>query len=200
MQSLLLIFTKNAVLGQVKTRLAKATGPALALKIHQALVEKTQQAVAPLSVKKALFYSEFIPQPDPWSPYVDYCKVQTGKDLGERMAAAFDWGFTHGYTKVVIIGTDLWELEPQILQEAFDRLDTHPTVIGPAKDGGYYLLGLCKANPKIFRNKNWGWETVLEDTLRDLKPQKPYLLDEKNDIDYLDDVRGFPALEALLKP
>ncbi len=84
MQSLMFIFTKNAVLGQVKTRLAKATGPALALKIHQALVEKTQQAVAPLSVKKALFYSEFIPQPDPWSPYVDYCKVQTGKDLGEQ--------------------------------------------------------------------------------------------------------------------
>jgi rSAM/selenodomain-associated transferase 1 len=200
MQSLLLIFTKNPTLGKVKTRLAKDIGPSRALKIHQALVQKTQQAIAPLPFKKALFYSDFIPKDDTWSPHVDYRKVQEGKDLGQRMEAAFDWGFSHGYRNIIIIGTDLWEINTEIIHHAFALLEKNHTVIGPAKDGGYYLLGLNKKHPEIFRNKNWGWETVLEDTLQDLKPQKPILLAEKNDIDYLDDVREFPELESLLKP
>ena len=198
MKQLLLIFTKTPVLGQVKTRLAQAVGNYRALAIHHLLVEKTLEVVHPLSVHKALFFSAALPPKTERLPEITYYQQQHGSNLGERMQAAFDWGFKKGYQQIVIIGTDLWELETATLQEAFTALASHKTVIGPATDGGYYLLGLTQPNPKLFIDKQWGWGSVLEATLADLKPEKPYTLPKKTDIDYLDDLLLFPDLEQVL--
>ena len=198
MKQLLLIFTKTPVLGQVKTRLAQAVGNYRALAIHHLLVEKTLEVAHPLSVHKALFFSAALPPKTERLPEITYYQQQHGSNLGERMQAAFDWGFKKGYQQIVIIGTDLWELETATLQEAFTALASHETVIGPATDGGYYLLGLTQPNPKLFTDKQWGWGSVLEATLADLKPEKPYTLPKKTDIDYLDDLLLFPDLEQVL--
>jgi hypothetical protein len=162
------------------------------------LVEKTLEVVHPLSVHKALFFSAALPPKTERLPEITYYQQQQGSNLGERMQAAFDWGFKKGYQQIVIIGTDLWELETTTLQEAFTALASQKTVIGPATDGGYYLLGLTQPNPKLFTDKQWGWGSVLEATLDDLKPEKPYTLPKKTDIDYLNDLLLFPDLEQLL--
>lgn len=197
MKPLLLIFTKTPILGKVKTRLAQAIGAQRALAIHQILVKKTVTVIAPLSVDKALFFSSSLPPKEEQNPNIQFYKQQKGDNLGARMEQAFAWGFKKGYKKIVIIGTDLWELDTKTLETAFFTLEKNKTVIGPATDGGYYLLGLTQPNTALFKNKQWGWGSVLEDTLKDLHPERPFLLPPKTDIDYLDDLLHFPDLEKL---
>jgi rSAM/selenodomain-associated transferase 1 len=115
------------------------------------------------------------------------------------MAHAFQWGFENGYEKIVIIGTDLWDLDLTIIQKAFESLERTEVVIGPASDGGYYLLGKQKMIPMIFKNKKWSSETVFSDTLKDLKKNSISLLEKKNDIDLLEDLKQQPELLKLLK-
>ena len=86
---------------------------------------------------KALYYSDFADREDNWSLTHFKKEIQTGRDLGERMRNAFAAGFEQGYQKIVIIGTDCFELTPEIIKQSFERLDHHYTVIGPALDGGY---------------------------------------------------------------
>lgn len=191
---LLLVFTKNPQLGKVKTRLAKTIGDEKALLIFQKLIEKTAQTIGPMSVHKNLYYSEFIENGDPWDGQVSEKKIQKGDSLGERMSHAFQDGFEQGFEQIVIIGTDLWDLESSDIDEAFKALETNTAVLGPATDGGYYLLGLSQGIPEIFKNKNWGTASVLKDTMDDFKEKKVALLKPKNDVDYYEDLRTFPEL------
>ena len=85
------------------------------------------------------------------------------------MNNAFVEGFQSGYERVCIIGTDCFELSQDIIKQAFDQLHTNDAVIGPAKDGGYYLLGMKKHMPELFRNKMWSTDTVATDTIQNLK-------------------------------
>ena len=85
------------------------------------------------------------------------------------MMRAFEDGFAAGYTSICIIGSDCLELTPKIIEEAFLHLKTYDAVIGPAHDGGYYLLGMNKLYPPLFQNKKWGSDTVLSNTLDDFK-------------------------------
>src|SRR5690606_22625871 len=110
-------------------------------------------------------------------------------DLGERMANAFIDGFTAGYEKIIIIGSDMYDLNENDLLEAFKILDQHDYVIGPAIDGGYYLLGMKCLNPVLFENKSWGTDTVLKATLEDLKGKNYGVLAPKNDIDHFEDIK-----------
>jgi rSAM/selenodomain-associated transferase 1 len=89
------------------------------------------------------------------------------ESLGERMHQAFAEAFATGAARVVIIGTDCPGLTPELLQAAFEALHRHDMVVGPADDGGYYLLGLRELQPALFANKNWSTATVLPDTLAD---------------------------------
>ena len=86
---LLLVFTKNPLLGKVKTRLAKSIGDEKALFIFQKLIEKTAQTIGSISVHKNLYYSEFVENEDPWDTQVSEKKIQNGYTLGERMSNAF---------------------------------------------------------------------------------------------------------------
>ncbi|MDB2701862.1 TIGR04282 family arsenosugar biosynthesis glycosyltransferase [Flavobacteriaceae bacterium] len=195
---LLLVFCKNPVLGKVKTRLAASIGEQKALDIYQALLQKTAQVLFDVAIEIQLYYSSHIDNEDIFQKNSITKKVQSGNDLGIRMANAFNEGFlTH--SPVVIIGTDLWTLNVLDIHKAFKALKTHKTVIGPSADGGYYLLGLQGFIPTLFKEKKWGSTTVLTDTLNDLKKEDVYLLEEKNDIDTYNDLKDHPELMQLLK-
>ena len=112
---------------------------------------------------------------------------------------AFKEGFQTGFDNIIIIGSDMFHLNQSDLEEAFSRLKDNDYVVGPAEDGGYYLLGMKSLNKKLFQNKIWGTDTVLSNTLKDLKSDEVALLDEKNDVDYYEDIKDIKAFEPFLK-
>ena len=196
----LIIFTRNPELGKVKTRLAKSVGDESALKIYEFLLKHTVEITEKLNVDKYVFYSENIHRDDIWNPDIFRKKMQNGTDLGERMKNAFSELFGMGYEKVIIVGSDIYELQQKDIENAYEALQTSPFVIGPAIDGGYYLLGMKELNSEIFQNKNWGTNSVLEDTLNDLKNKKYILLEEMNDVDYYEDIKNVDAFQQFLPP
>ena len=110
------------------------------------------------------------------------------------MKNAFQNGFEAGYEKVMIIGSDLYDLSSENIELAFNELDNNDVVIGPAEDGGYYLLGMNSLQEKVFENKDWGTETVRKDTLANLNDKKVKLLSIKNDIDVYEDIVDIPEI------
>lgn len=196
----LIIFTRNPELGKVKTRLAKSVGDESALEIYKFLLKHTVAITKNLNVDKYVFYSENIHRDDIWNPEIFRKKLQTGTDLGEKMQNAFSELFEMGYEKVLIVGSDIFELDQSDIENAFEVLQTTETVIGPATDGGYYLLGMKELNATIFQNKNWGTSTVLEETLADLRQKKYVLLEERNDVDYFEDIKEIDAFQQFLPP
>ena len=193
----LIIFTKNPVLGNVKTRLAKSVGDEKALEIYNFLLQKTINVTAKLDAQKTVYYGDYLNEDDGWDVKIYSKKIQQGTDLGERMHHAFEQTLKNS-EKAVIIGCDCFELTEEIIHEAFLNLEFHDAVIGPANDGGYYLLGLKVPMPGLFSNKNWGTNTVLKETLHNLKNQKVHLLEPLNDVDTLEDIQQHPAFQHLL--
>ncbi|MEL6867814.1 MAG: TIGR04282 family arsenosugar biosynthesis glycosyltransferase [Bacteroidota bacterium] len=163
----LLIFIKNAKKGQVKTRLAASVGEDKALKIYQALMKHTREVALAVAAQRLLFYSQEIVE-DEWSPNHFQKTIQQGPDLGARMEVAFQQALSK-YSKAIIIGSDCASLTPAIIASAFDLLDQHPFVIGPALDGGYYLLGMRQMEQDLFRAMPWSTEKVLEETKRRIR-------------------------------
>jgi len=176
-KNLTLIFTRNPELGKCKTRLAKTVGDQNALTIYKMLLQHTAEVVEQVNCDKAVYYSVKVRDNDLWDNTVYQKHQQQGDDIGYRMQHAFATSFKAGYEKVLIVGSDLYDLKPLHIQQAFNQLDTHDVTIGPAEDGGYYLLGMKTLHPHIFEHKNWGTETVREDTLNDLKTKKVALLE-----------------------
>ena len=193
-KNLLLIFTRNPELGKTKTRLAKTVGDETALEIYKFLLEKTRDISSKVTSDKAVYYSIKIRENDIWDSSIYQKHQQIGEDLGIRMLNAFKNGFEAGYEKVMIIGSDLYDLTSENIETAFDELNNNDLVIGPAEDGGYYLLGMNSLHSTIFKNKNWGTETVRKDTLSDLKDKKVKLLAFKNDIDVYEDIINIPEI------
>lgn len=195
---LLIVFVRNPIRGKVKKRLAREIGNDAALKLYQHLLEHTAQVCSSLSVDKKVYYSDFVEPKDLWKNLNFDQKVQRGSHLGERMKMAFSEGFQEGYENIILIGSDLWELDQEILENAISGIRRFQYVIGPARDGGYYLIGMNSLNSCLFEQKDWGTETVLRDTLQDLEKESLILLDERNDIDTLEDLREFPELQHLI--
>jgi len=198
-KNLLLVFTRNPALGKVKTRLAKTVGDKTALEIYTFLLEKTRDIAAKVTADKAVYYSVKIKENDIWDATIFQKHQQVGKDLGIRMLHAFKNGFETGYEKVLIIGSDLHDLTADTIANAFLALDKNDLVIGPAEDGGYYLLGMNSLEEKVFKNKDWGTATVRKDTLEDLKDKKVFLLAPLNDVDVFEDIEHHPAFQKFLK-
>ncbi len=193
-KNLLLIFTRNPELGKVKTRLAKTIGDETALKIYKFLLEKTKNISSKVNTHRAIYYSEKIRKNDIWNNNLYQKYIQKGEDLGIRMLNAFQNGFENGYEKIIIIGSDLYDLSSENIENAFLKLEENDIVLGPAKDGGYYLLGMKTLHPYVFKNKNWGTESVKKDTLNDLLDKKVKLLEIKNDIDVYEDIVNIPEI------
>lgn len=198
MKSLLLIFAKNPDLGKVKTRLAKSIGEQKALEIYQILLNHTLEIASSINADKKVLFTQRLEKHPLLEKHEFKQGIQIGKDLGDRMSNAVKIGFEKGYQKIVIIGADLFNLQTTDIEKAFENLKSYETCIGPAEDGGYYLLGLSFWEKSLFENKDWGTDQVLAQTLNDLSSKSVLLLDEKNDIDTVDDLKKSPKLEALL--
>lgn len=163
--SVVIVFTKNPEEGKVKTRLAKTMGSQKALRVYQKLLRITKSVTDQLEVSKQIWYSRFIDNDDIWSDGNYEKHLQKGDNLGHRMQHAFSNAFAEGYHKVVIIGSDCSALKPEFIEQSFQALDKHQAVIGPAKDGGYYLLGMSNFYPTLFEGKSWSTSTVFDKTI-----------------------------------
>ncbi|MAN60102.1 MAG: glycosyltransferase [Flavobacteriaceae bacterium] len=194
----LIIFTRNPELGKVKTRLAATLGDQAALDIYTFLLRHTVAITKNVKADAFVFYSEAIREDDLWPSEIFNKKLQHGTNLGERMKNAFNAIFNLGYQSAVIIGSDLFDLNTSEIDEAFTMLRDNDVVIGPAQDGGYYLLGLKKTIPALFKDKEWGTDTVLKDTLESANGATVAQLALKNDIDYYSDIKDIPELQHLL--
>ncbi len=194
-----MIFAKNPVKGRVKTRLAKEIGDKAALDIYEFLLNHTFKVTKNLQVDKVVFYAEGLPQESVFDSKIFHTEEQQGQDLGEKMENAFKDAFAKNYQRVIIIGTDLPEITQQDLEDAFLHLKERDAVIGPAKDGGYYLLGMKSLNSKVFKNKAWSTASVLKNTLEDFKNKDVKLLKSLNDIDVLSDIEGDSELRKFIR-
>lgn len=191
----IIVFVKNPVLGKVKTRLAKTVGDEKALAIYHQLLQITHDAVIGLPFRKFTFYSDFIDTQDIWENISFNKDIQRGEDLGQRMQHAFDLVLKEPMIeRAIIIGSDCPQISPQLITKAFVALETHEVVIGPAQDGGYYLLGMKHVEPALFQNKPWSTSQLLTQTMDELHNLNkttyllPYLsdLDEAQDLHLLD--------------
>lgn len=196
---LLLIFTRNPKLGKCKTRLAATLGDQAALDVYMILLRHTAEITKDLNCLKEVYYSEEIPENDLWDKDIYAKQLQEGNDLGERMYNAFKSGFQKGYQKIIIIGSDIYDLNSETIEAGFNSLENSDFVIGPAADGGYYLLGMNSLNQEVFLNKNWGSDKVLETTLNNLAHKKVTLLQTKNDIDVYEDLKEFDVFQSFVK-
>jgi rSAM/selenodomain-associated transferase 1 len=120
---------------------------------------------------------------------VDF-RPQQGDDLGQRLAEASSTAFLEGAAKVAIIGTDCPQLTLEIMCDAFNSLDRADVILGPAMDGGYYLIALRRHSNELFRGLAWGESTVLSDTLSRARSRQMtvHLLPTLADVDRYEDV------------
>ena len=195
---LVLVFCKNQIIGKVKSRLALKIGKQKAFFVYSNLVNKTASIVNSLSSDVHVYYSDYIEENDDFkSPKIKKF-IQKGNNLGDRLINALSISFKN-FSPVVVIGSDLWKLEISDIENSFRILKNKNVVIGPSTDGGYYLIGMNYLDTKIFENKNWGQQSVLNDTIRDIYDKTNiHLLDEKTDIDTYDDLCQFPDLKMKL--
>jgi len=168
-EKLLIIFYRNPELGKVKTRLAAAVGDEKALAIYLKLATHTREVALASDFDRLVYYSHHVDTEDNWQENSFHKKLQVGNDLGIRMYNAFENAFRDGYAHVCIIGTDCLELTSEILSAAFEQLKAHDVVIGPARDGGYYLLGMKQLHKDLFANKEWSTNTVAKRTIVDFQ-------------------------------
>jgi rSAM/selenodomain-associated transferase 1 len=193
-KSLILFFVKFPDPGRVKTRISRVLGNEKGAAIYRAFVMDMMDTLVlsdhPLAVcfaphtRLEAFRS--------WLGHGWLYLPQQGDHLGDRMKRAFQDAFHAGYTKAILIGSDFPDLPPEIILEAFSTLENHPAVIGPALDGGYYLIGFERETfkPSIFEGIEWGGDGVLKQTLSSFKEarERIHLLPAWNDIDTLDDL------------
>ncbi|RYY26377.1 MAG: glycosyltransferase [Chitinophagaceae bacterium] len=198
MDEALIIFTKNPIHGRVKTRLAATIGNDKALAVYHQLLSYTRTITDKLPFKKFVFYSDWIETGDNWNNSIYIKKSQQGPGLGEKIINAFSEVFYNGYSKVVIIGTDCPGLTSAILSQAFDYLQHYDVVLGPATDGGYYLLGMNKLYPGLLQEISWSTDRVLAQTLQACKKARLsyVLLETLSDIDTEDDLIAIKLLNT----
>ena len=187
-KTLLIVFVKNIKLGKVKTRLAISVGDEAAFQVYKHLVEITERETVKVNSDLHIYFSDAIVE-EKWRKKTKL--IQKGNDLGEKMQNAFKNGFSEGYEKIVLIGSDLPDISEKIIQRGFEVLKNHEVVFGPAEDGGYYLLGMTEPHYSIFKNKQWSTEGLLKTTLLELEKNKTNiaLLQTLNDIDTIDDLK-----------
>ncbi len=193
----LIIFVKNPEKGKVKTRLAKTIGDDKALEVYCQLLDHTRSVAQKTEADCFLFYSQTIAEDDNWSSD-DFMKyVQKEGELGVKMEHAFETVLLQGYEQAMIIGSDCAELTSEIVENGFKLLTQNDVVIGPAEDGGYYLLGMKKLYREFFHAKQWSTESVCADTLKDIENlQLTYqLLPTLSDIDHEEDLAALKHIK-----
>jgi len=166
----ILYFVKYPEPGKVKTRLAKTVGPEAAANAYRGLA---QSIFCVLKENKAdgidtvVFFdpSEKEREVKEWLPGAAAYRSQKGKDLGARLIHAFKEAFQDGAERVLAVGSDTLGFKPEFVMKAFDVLKNYDVVIGPAKDGGYYLIGFSGSHTILFQDIPWSAQDVLKTTL-----------------------------------
>ncbi len=188
----LLVFLKVPRLGKVKTRIAAQVGDLLALEFYQQILRATLEAIDAIpevelrfAPDEAIDEASLLLRPN-WTAV-----PQGGGNLGDRLARATEFAFKAGYRKVVVIGSDCPEITAQDIFDAFAALEKADLVLGPAKDGGYWLLGLRQPCPLLFQAIPWSTAAVFTETCRRATEAglQPVLLRELSDIDTLENWR-----------
>ena len=165
----LIVFTRYPEPGKAKTRLIPVLGKTGAANLHRLMAQKAIARALSLQQSGRLSVeihwtggSQQLMRE--WLGTDIMYQNQIEGDLGAKMIAAFQNSFNSGVDKTAIIGTDCPNLTTEIMAQAFDKLSQHDLVLGPAKDGGYYLIGLCRAIPELFGGINWGTSEVFAAT------------------------------------
>ncbi len=194
----IIIFTKLPVEGKVKTRLAKSMGNKFAVSFYKVCAEHTFKELGKLKEtgpELFLFCPEEneIEQVMQWAGNNFNYNFQQGNDLGLKMYNAFNTVFKRGYKKVIIIGTDAPDVSMKIMQSAISVLNDHSVVIGPANDGGYYLLGFKSKLIDLFSGIEWSTNSVFDNTIEKLNNSKInyFMLNELTDIDTVEDLQNW---------
>jgi hypothetical protein len=190
MQKKLQIFIKNAELGNAKTRLAATIGKENALKVYHQLLDYTHNVSKACKAKKTVWYSKKVELEDRWEKDYFEKRVQVGNDLGERMDFAFHLSLpAEEESASILIGSDCAELTTQHLENAFEALKEVDVVLGPAEDGGYYLIGMTKPRPELFEGMKWSTSEVLKETLKraNASQLRVHLLETLRDVDTEED-------------
>lgn len=188
---LLMIFVKNLIPGMVKTRLAEKIGIDRALDVYMELVHHTHKITKKLEVDKAVYYSEYVEIEDIWDNGDYELNAQKGFTLGEKMSTAFDEAFD-SYQKVIIIGSDCYDLSSKLINTAYEMLEENDVVVGPAKDGGYYLLGMKEYLPQLFEGKEYSHENVYKELMEEAEDLElsVYTLPTLSDVDTFEDLQA----------
>ena len=203
----IILFLKSFRAGHVKTRLAGRLGDRGALEIYTAMVADLLAKLEPLRDRVVPYFDRF-PDSNDQPPAVSsllsrgLLKVQRGEDLGQRMGSAFEEVFAAGAERAVLIGSDIPQIDAELLEGYFSALRRFPMVLGPAADGGYYLIGFQRErfDAAVFQGIEWSTERVLQQTLNKARSLGlPCRLGaELRDIDTIEDLgsllpTGLPA-------
>ncbi len=194
----LIVFARAPELGRVKTRLAAEVGDGAALRAYRTLAEQVIAAVsasATYSVTVAYTPPDAEPAMREWLGPGVTLRPQSGGGLGARMAAAIADAISGGAERAVVIGTDCPDVTPDVVAEAFTRLGAADVVLGPASDGGYYLIGMSRPHRALFEGIPWSSAGTLRATLARARAGglSVALLDERRDIDTAEDWRVWLA-------
>ena len=191
------MFLKFPAPGMVKTRLAVEIGIAQAAIFYKQLAESVLKKTTPAAdeYERIIFF-------EPAERKMDFEKwlgneilvPQQGNDLGEKMSNAISWILKRA-GKAVIIGSDIPDLDSSIIVTAFSTLDHNDIVLGPAKDGGYYLIGMKVLHQKLFKDIHWSTAEVLSRTVESIKAAglTCSLLPELSDLDTIEDYKKYKA-------
>ncbi len=191
----LVIFAKYPIPGTVKTRLAAQIGAEPAAKLYSRFIEHILDTMTRRRIAEKVVVA--VTPPDSVNrfarrfPGADRYEAQLpDDDLGKRMLAVFQEASNMHVKKTVIIGTDSPTLPANYVLEAFSMLESHDVVLGPAKDGGYYLIGAKKPHPELFEDIPWSTARVLEKTIAalDRLRLRYVLLPEYFDVDEIADL------------
>ncbi len=168
---MVIVFLKSPEKGQVKTRLSRLSGmfnETDVLRLYKGFVIDILDILSDIPDKMICFWP---PQKENeikhWLSNENRFLAQHGETLGKRMANAFEDVFEQGYTKALLIGTDIPELDETIIENAYHGLESNDAVIGPSTDGGYYLIGFTKDkfSVNLFKGIDWSSNAVLDQTL-----------------------------------
>lgn len=165
----IIVFVKAPLPGLVKTRLCPPLSEIEAARLYRAFARDTLGLARGMSDATV----EVAYAPDKGFESIDWTRVQPaiqffyqqGRDLGERLAHAFEKAFSNGTEKTVVIGSDIPHIDSETISMAFSRLDLYDAVIGPAQDGGYYLIGLKRARAELFQGISWSTDKVFQETV-----------------------------------
>jgi rSAM/selenodomain-associated transferase 2/rSAM/selenodomain-associated transferase 1 len=199
----LIVFTRYPVPGKTKTRLIPALGPEGAADLQRQMTEHTLQSAAMVAGADCAVEVRYTGTSE--AEMADWLGTdwayapQDQGDLGARMAGAFGAARAEGCDRTLIIGIDCPGIGPTLLRRTFALLTEHDLVLGPATDGGYYLIGLSCEAPELFEGVDWGSETVLARTLEIAAAQGLTMaqLPPLNDVDYGKDLETWAQVKQL---